>query len=381
MRRRATWVVCLASTLLFVACDPSTDRGSDQSPDPSSSSPTVTPSAVSVPTRPSPIGFTYMTFSSEQAPINWPRDMWYFDFLKGSSTRLTTDGGFKYRPRLRNSDTVGYIQDDTLFEVSLSSRVRREVLREDGIEVFAWSRSGSDLAYATLSEVTLARRGSKPSVIRRLPRYEGGGRGGGDQDEQYMAWSPNGRMLLVQQTQLCCTAGAEARSLFVIGLDGKDLVSPLRATFARWSPDSRRIYATELFVPKARVFSVDVATGTITFLKTRRDVFNLAVSPDGALLAYDGGGADPSTFVYDLRTRKERRLASGVMPLWIDRSNLIVTNVRKCSNTGSDICGGHAGIPWHPTGRCSIISLAGDAPRVLRAHWTYDAALVVPAAS
>lgn len=262
-------------------------------------------------------------------------DVWLYEPAGDAATRLTDNGEgcWAADATFRDEARVTFTMDSTILEVDLRSGRLTEIVRETGwISTHAWSPDGTMLAYVRSGsdeepreQVVLYRPsdGTK-RVIRSLPSSEG--RCGSRDDEASMFWSPDGNALLVQITHLAF--GSD--TMYVVSPSGADLVAARVGTHARWAPDSKTIYYRE-FDGDGRWFALDVGTGRRTSLAIPAGTHQLAVSPDGARLAYVDQTGDASLFVYNVAKRRSEKIAeSAAAPLWLDPGTLMLTNTEPC---------------------------------------------------
>jgi len=308
-------------------------------------------------------------------------DLWIYDVRTDRAKRLTADADRKEEsnPRFFGTDYVLYsTTTPTAIEaIPVNGGGSQTIVRDQGtILDFDVSPDGSSIVYLQtnyngdavhrLKRVDLS--SGKSSVVLSLGTPPG--RGAGSEDETSVAWSPDGRSILVTDTAM-----DDGRSIFLLDREGRLMTQPWSGTHARWSPDGRTIYyrgyaGTSLGLPpsdlKWRAFSV--ATKTRTTLGFRRGSNNLTVSPDGNRVSYDTSyfgdtspeairsGEVPIVYVYDLRTRKETSLKRGaLLPLWISSSDVLVTDAihppkgRPTLNS------------WEATGTITKITVGGRA--------------------
>jgi Tol biopolymer transport system component len=306
----------------------------------------------------------------------WKTSLWYYELDSAASRRLADGDGFFLDPQFKSSADVTFIRrarddGDAIYRVPVTGGRAREVVRQDGLVAHGWNPAGDTVAYATNDRLFVKRDGMRSRVVRRFSVGSGYGRGGTDQDEQIVMWSPDGSMILVQQTAHCCPRDGTP-TVYLVRPDGTDVVTPFNGTFTRWAPDSRTIYS-EVFDGIGSWFSIDIASGARSPLPNSHRGFHLSVSPDGRRLVYDRGSNSPTTWIYDLTSHTEKAISPTgfVVPIWMSDDTVLVTAVRACAAGQS--CGGEAGLPWRPTGRTALIDVVRMTREVELAHWTLTA--------
>ncbi|MBI4729475.1 MAG: PD40 domain-containing protein [Acidobacteria bacterium] len=247
----------------------------------------------------------------------------------------------------------------------------REIAREDGsILDFDLSPDGSTIAYLeanySIDSVHHLKRldlsSGKRSVLRTLGTPPGSG--AGSEDEVSVAWSPDGRGILVTDTHVADSNGA--RGIFLLDRAGRDIVPAWTGTHARWSPDGRTIYYRGYAGTNGVAwFALDTASMRKTELGIRPGTNNLMVAPDGNRVAYDTSyfgdtpleafrsDKAPIVYTYDLRTGRESVLRKGALsPLWISADEILVTDARRPRP-------GAAANSWEPLGTVTKLAVGG----------------------
>jgi hypothetical protein len=337
------------------------------------------------PPTPTPSPTATATDTASQSPAAGPRatsvvygdrgELWLYDVVTDTVRRLTSDGEDprQYRPQFRDSNTISYIQDATIFDLDTTGGKPRKVFKEgDDIRAFEWSPDGSSLA-----AIVLAGRAWRLSVLNasngkvrdiKTVSLSDFGRGGVDDDETKLAWSPEGTKIAVVDTGALEASAPNfaGNTMLVVATDGSEPIPARRGSFARWSPDGTTIYYTD-FMGAGRLFAVELASGTVTPLAATAPVRRPAPAPVGALIAYDDGNAATSVLVFNAATGATRRLGAGLAPLWLAPDVLMATNTRPCSG---EEC--NEGPPWVVTGSTIRLPLSG-ATAPLKARTTLDA--------
>lgn len=336
-------------------------------------------------------------------------DVWLYDDRSGRVERLTSDR-FERRdhsPRFRDRNRLTFVSmsankdHSAVVEVDLAAGTRRTLFEIDGaLWAYDWNSDGSTLVYVTsvagdpagdgrfAHEVRLVDSGGAVSTLRRFDGLWGRGTFA-NFDEVAVDWSPDGSGVLVVDTHLH-DLDADTETLFVLSLDGADLVAPRPGIWARWGGDP----GTVVYVGDGGTLRrLDTATGTTRALPGTGASHRLAVSPDGRLVAYDDGAADPAVYLYDLEDGTARRLADhAVGPLWLSPGTLAAGHAAPCVETETIPCedaGGHgppwadAGDGWHidvTTGRVNALPVASTVDAAV-ARTSVDALLRRPEAS
>jgi WD40 repeat protein len=358
-------IAIVAATLALLAgCGGSSGRGV-QTPSPS----------------PSPTG----TGTTTETPVAGPRaaavvysidgDLSLYDVPTDAVRRLTSDGPDprQWRPAFRDSNTISYLQDGTVFDLDTSGGPARKVFKEgDDVRAFAWSPDGKSLAAIVLrgSSWRLSVLTPADGKVRDIKTVALGvfGRGGIDGDETRLAWSPDGAKIAVVDTGAleASAPNSNGNTMLVVGTDGSSPIPPRRGTFARWSPDGTTIYYTE-FGGTGRLFAVEVATAAVTTLAATPPVRRPSPAPVGALIAFDDGNPATATLVFNAATGVTRKLGSGLAPLWLAADTVMVTATRPCAN---EEC--FEGPQWMALPKTSRLTLDGI-EAALKATSTLDA--------
>jgi Tol biopolymer transport system component len=294
---------------------------------------------------------------------------------------LTTDGAklVEILPQLTGRGTVSFVRAGAeqkpgaaLFEVGAEAGSKPTKLFEaenGNIFRYDWHPDGGSVAFLEFDEEGASalniwtRADGKIRTVKSFPRLLG--RGVGLEDEVSVAWAPDGKSILVVDT---FRNPPLTQTMWVVDTDGKDVVPARAGTFARWSTDAKTLFYKEYGA------SSDWLRLTLDGNETAKfaipgDRLNPALSPDGKWIALNGGGTQPSAYVFDLSAGKERKVGSGVVLLWISSSAVVVTDVRPC--TDAEEC--FEGPAWKALGTASRLTLSGAKPEVLFPGWTLNA--------
>ena len=362
---RAVAALALAALTITVACGGGDRELAGPSPTPpNSQSATATPT-VSLPTHAVVYAFQ--------------NDLWLYDVKADSNRRLTNDGPTtdETSPRFRDGDTVTFLASFKVMEIDLSSgRAAQLIGTEDPVAAFDWSPDGETLALLTAEPAValFTPADGRTETIRSLHECPDCGRGGGDDDETRIEWSPDGSDLLVVNTGIDDHVG-NTPTMWAMNVEGRDLITPRDGTHARWTAGSNAIiyepWNYTLGLEEAARL-VDIRTGKTSTLPIS-SVYRPAPSPDGRFITYDDGRANADVFVYDVEARTTRRLARGAVgALWLSADSLAVTKVRPCEG---DECG-HAP-PWFSLGAVERVTLGGAASSIAM-RGSIDADVLTP---
>jgi len=231
---------------------------------------------------------------------------------------------------------------DSLFELDVATGRSQELLRlPNYVLAFEWSPDGAMLAYLVQPHADnvlclFDTRTGMAEPLRTLSFTVG--RGGNQRDERSIAWSPSARELLVIDT-------VQQPSLYVVDLDGRNVVEPLDGTFARWWSGNEILFAVvQPDGGTAAVFEwsiVSIDTGRARAFGLPSDAYRPAISPSGTLIAYDDGLEEPSVYLFDVETGTSRRLARDhVMPVWLGPDLIAATAAGPCPRENFCV------IPW-----------------------------------
>lgn len=369
--RGASWLAGLA---VAVSC---ADARPQRTATPSTSATTASPSPASTPGP-----------TTKAIVFSQDGDLYYYDVATDGLRLLTEDGQqiTERSPRFNDESTIVFGTDTAIVEIDVKTRAKREIRKAAGIvHQVALSPNRRSIAYLydrndrTGLGLNLRVVGLDPPSERDVRSFKPWqGRGGSDDDDVYLAWSPDGSKLLVVLTPLD-TVGRE--TMFVLDANGADIVPPRFGTTARWAPDSRTIYFRD-FGDERAWHALDVQTKSIRDLAMRRATARLHVSPDGTVLFHDRGVDGGAIYVYDVARNRERRLATGrIGAVWLSQDAVAATVVKPCRGD----CEG----PWVHQHKCSRITLADGkaAPLELRSTvldvdlWIEDAATPAPAST
>jgi hypothetical protein len=275
-----------------------------------------------------------------------------YDITADVATAL--DPEFGRLPQLRTASLVTVVRQrvpsdddhtfgqDSLFELDIATGRPQELLRlPNYVLAFEWSVDGAMLAYLVQPNADnvlclFDTRTGTAGPLRTLSFTVG--RGVNQRDERSIAWSPTAREILVGDT-------AQQPSLYVVDLDGRNVIEPLDGTFARWWSNNEVLLAGGLPAGgSAEVFEwsiVSIDSGRTRPFGLPSEAYRPAISADGTLIAYDDGAEEPSVFLFDVETGTSRRLARDhVMPVWLGPDLIAATAAGPCPP--SNFCV----IPW-----------------------------------
>lgn len=269
------------------------------------------------------------TVHSETGP-----QLWMYVPSTNENRKLLTNAEtcWMNHPSWRDPSYVSFHGDGGIYGFDLEKGTV-ELLVATNAMVSEWSPDGKSLAYLGYTNdgqeklVKFDPADGSKEVIRSFGAGEG--RCGSESDETSISWAPDGHALIVVITHL--TYGSD--TMFVIDENGKDLVDPRKGTHAAWAPDSTRVYYRE-FEGDGKWFALNSGTGDRGTLGAMKPgTHGLVVSPDGSMLAYADGEDDVGTFIYDVATKKQRRVAeNAVEPMWIGPRTLLVTDTKSCGD-------------------------------------------------
>jgi hypothetical protein len=191
------------------------------------------------------------------------------------------------------------------------------------------------------------------------------GRGVGLEDEVSVAWSPDGKSMLVVDTFRDPPLKV---TMWVLDLEGKDIVPARTGTFGRWGSDSKTIYYKD-YSGSGDWFRLSMSDNKRTTLAIPAERLNPAVSPGGNLIALNGGGSKPSVYAFDLAKGSEVKIGAGVVPVWLSDTEVAVTDVRAC--TAEEEC--FEALPWKPLGTASKLRVDGAKADAAFPGWTLNA--------
>jgi hypothetical protein len=161
------------------------------------------------------------------------------------------------------------------------------------------------------------------------------GTGTGQREETVVRWAPNGQQLLVVET-------AAQPSVYVVGIDGRQVVDPVHGTFARWISDDSFFLQDD----SGKWHLVSTIDGLNRDLPLPDTAFRPDVGPGADLIAFDNGNAErPSVSVLAVDTGTIHRLARGYLaPVWLGPDVLAASKVEPCPS------GNFCPIPWIASG-------------------------------
>jgi TolB protein len=128
--------------------------------------------------------------------------------------------------------------------------------------------------------------------LRRLTRSRA--------DDEYAAWSPNGKLLAFTRS-----SAASGDRVYTMSLNGRGLTpvtpSTIDAVDPTWSPDSRHLaFTIGLSEDRADIVVIDLVTHTQTSLTNQSLNLDPSWSPDGTRIAFASNRDDPSGEAYEL---------------------------------------------------------------------------------
>lgn len=376
--KRFTFAIVLVA-LLLAAC------GGEEGPE-SQASQTPTTSPTPGPAVPVLIYSTTSNCpSSSCAAAEWAADrkddLWIYESSDGSHYRLTSDGDavVEVLPQFTGRNTVSFVEGSeeqkpgvAMFELAFKAgSTAKELFRVEAGNIFRydWSPDGSSVAFLNFNDEGASalqiwtRSDGKIRSVKSFPELLG--RGVGLEDEVSVAWSPDGKSILVVDTfrdpPLTVT-------MWVLDLDGKDIVPARAGTFGRWGSDSKTIYYKD-YSGSGDWFRLSLSNNKTTTLAIPDQRLNPAVSPGGGFIALNDGGSKPSVYVFDLEKGIERKLAAGVVPVWLSDTEMALTDVRPC--TAEEEC--FEGPPWKPLGTASMLRAGGTKADAQFPGWTLNA--------
>jgi|GEM_PF-7032650 len=320
--------------------------------------------------------------------VGYANDLWIYDMKTDKSRRLVRGGkhavnGADFSGPETISYGLGDYDESRVIEIDLRTGKSR-VLLEGDFTPGAWDPTGSalsltrsqsqevDVSSVALTAMHYCRATGKVHRLGALG--DAALRESAEDEDAEASWSPDGRMLLVQEI-LYSDDGLTGVTMFVVRPDGSDVAPPGEGTFATWSPDGSRIYyrstyrdSYKLATPELdsrRVwYSFDPVTGSRQTLAVRHDAMRPSVSPDGTRLAYDTSGKHPAAYVFDLAVGTERKVADdAVDAMWVSNDELVLTKTRPCN---VDDCWE---TPWAAIGPVFRVDLTTGTRKSLSLPW------------
>jgi hypothetical protein len=377
--RRTTCALMLATLAVFAACE-----GRAPKQEPRFTDETCGTVVGAVPSRSSD--------PAERSLVAYPHEkaLWLYDVSSDSVERVKDRVFSDERPdpQFTDVDSLTFVDwreedeflpfgRDSLYTLDIRSRAVTELLRTNATMLsYRWNADRTLLAYETWTTTFRIEEGERvpfsqttlclydvasraPRVLRQLEYVVG--RGGHQGDERRITWSPSGERILVVDT-------VQPTHIYVVGLDGRDLVPPRMGTFARWINDQTIIYREENRLRedgrlrRGRWFTIDIATGKRSPFAMPSGASRPEFSPDGRLIAFDDGDKDnPSTYVFDSTTSRSRLLVRGYgAPIWISDDTVAVTAGGPCPPRTE--CNDF----WTPLGRTVSVDVRTGARERLR---------------
>ncbi|MEX2555107.1 MAG: hypothetical protein WEB06_05695 [Actinomycetota bacterium] len=374
--KRFTFAIALAA-LLLAAC------GGKEEPGQAGPTPTTSPIPIVGP------ALVYSTTSncpsSSCAAAEWAadlkEDLWIYEIEDGSHYRLTSDGDavVEVLPQFTGRNTVSFVEGSdeqkpgpALFELDFKAgSTPKELFRVQGGSIFRydWSPDGSAVAFLNFDDAGASalriwtRSDGRIRTVKSFPVLLG--RGIGLEDEVSVAWSPDGRSMLVVDTFRDPPLKV---TMWVLDLEGKDIVPARAGTFGRWGSDSKTIYYKD-YSGSGDWFRLGVSDNKRTMLAIPDERLNPAISPGGDLIALNGGGSKPSVYFFDVDKGSEVKIGAGVVPVWLSDTEVAVTDVRAC--TAEEEC--FEAPPWKPLDTASKLGVDGTNADAAFPGWTLNA--------
>jgi hypothetical protein len=342
-------------------------------PVPEESAPCVAKAAagLSVPGTAGPGEARAITYSHEA-------NIWILDPSDGEVARLTDNEGgpncWARSPVFRSDRYVSFSMNEGYYGLDLKTGSLEKLPLTNGwwIQAADWSPEGDALAYLTGNyedagiELALFRPEDGTKKILRT-FVSGPGSCGSADGEVSVSWAPDGHALIVVITHL----ENQDETMFVLDPAGKDIIEPRSGTNARWAPNSKRIYYREMGGDQ-KWFALNSETGDRGTLGAMKPAtYNLAVSPDGTLLAYADGEEHSGVYVYDVATKIQRKVAGdAVLPVWVGPRTILVSDTKSCGD-------GCSMSLWEPSGTISTIDVITEARKVVTAQVMWDASVLL----
>ena len=374
--KRFTFAFALVA-LLLAACG-----GKDEPRPQASQTPTTSPGPAVGP------ALVYSTTSnctsSSCAAAEWAADrkddLWIYEIGDGSHYRLTSDGDavVEVLPQFTGRNTVSFVEGSAeqkpgsaLFELDRKAgSTAKELFRVTAGSIFRydWNPDASSVAFLNFDDEGASalriwtRSDGKIRTVKTFPQLLG--RGVGLEDEVSVAWSPDGKSILVVDTFRDPPLKV---TMWVLDLEGKDVVPARAGTFGRWGSDSKTGYYKE--TGSGTWYRLSLTDGKKTKLAIPDQRLNPAVSPSGDLIVLNGGGSTPSVYVFDLGKGTESKIGAGVVPVWLSGKEVAVTDVRAC--TAQEEC--FEAPPWKPLGTASTLRADGTKADAQFPGWTLNA--------
>ncbi|MGH2728429.1 MAG: hypothetical protein ACRDKS_15780 [Actinomycetota bacterium] len=263
-----------------------------------------------------------------------------------------------------------------LCEYDVRAHKVRELFRDLDFIAYDWSPNGRELAYIGLTAhrrrraaVFLVTPGRDPEQIADLGIWNENG-GWDESKENSIAWSPDGRVLLVASAD----SGAEP-AVRIMDRSGRPVAKKRPGALPRWMP-SGRVLLRDNFAPPGRWYVLDIDTDSIRGLAMTPATGRPSVSPDGRFVAHNDLADEPTIYLFDMETGEERVLLTGyVAPLWLKPGVLSVMKTHACDPLEVEDCPQPA---WEPTGTTRF-SIEIETGRIepTRFPWSRDLDLLI----
>jgi hypothetical protein len=258
-------------------------------------------------------------------------DLWFAGPPTEEPRRLTSNGNECWAgySSFRDRDTVSFAADRSIYDVDLrTGRLTRLLSISGDIAAMAWNPDGSKLAildwggklrlYAPASDRT--------DVIRSFE--DAGGRCGSMDDDTSVAWSADGRSILIVHTLLDFTH----KTMFVVDLAGANIIAPRYATHALWVHGDTIVYRE--YEGQRRWFSLDVTNDSATSIAMKAGTHQASVSPDGRYIVYSEEEEIPNLYLYDVARDTERVLTRGWGGgIWLSDDEIAATKTKPCDES------------------------------------------------
>jgi hypothetical protein len=247
-------------------------------------------------------------------------------------------------PRFRTPHTVTLVDASatSIYDLDIASGETSELLALPfPVEGFDWNGDATLLAYMLSTETPSGigprsvclfdGRTGAISLLRTIKRPFGTGT---DQHQEVaVQWSPTGKYILAIET-------AAEPNTYVLDVEGRDVLDPMAANFARWWGDDHVLYQSGRAEAPGWV-TITLSNGRTRPIELPSEAFRPAVSPTGDWVAFDNGAEVPSVFAFNVQSESARRLARGyVAPVWLGPDLIAMTAAEGCP--GSSVCP----IPW-----------------------------------
>ena len=290
-------------------------------------------------------------------------DLWLSSPADAAARRLITDEADCWESAFafRGAHTITFASDPAIYDLDLRTGRLERLTEELSVADMAWSPDGQTLAYLdwSINVRFYSPSTGKVKTIRNLG--EAMGRCGDMSDETSIAWSPDGRFLLVVSTALDNTGD----TMYVIDRTGKNIVAPRFGTHARWTSNSSVLFRG--FDAPMRWYSLDLGTSHAEPVAMHAGTHHPAVSPDLRYVAYSDDADTPTLYLYDLERNTERALVRGyAAPIWLSATEIAAAKTTACDED----CMMNG---WIESGETAAFDLSGKLTRELSVKSTREA--------